>query len=102
MTHPPTLLVGTTKGAFLMRANAERTSWDIDGPHCDGWGINHMAGDLETGTLWAVGGGAWEGAGIWKSSDDGQTWEVTRLSNGDREVWIKDNPEVAESFGATL
>lgn len=48
-----TVLVGTTKGAFLLRGDAARRDWEVEGPHCDGWAINHFASDPETGTLWA-------------------------------------------------
>src|SRR6516165_6353299 len=60
-----TLLVGTTKGAFLICGGNDRNGWAIQGPYCDGWPINHVVGDPETGTLWAGGGGEWHGAGIW-------------------------------------
>ena len=38
------LLIGTRKGAFIMTSDADRKSWDIDGPHFGGWEIFHMAG----------------------------------------------------------
>jgi hypothetical protein len=57
------LLVGTTKGAFILTANEDRTEWDVSGPHCDGWPINHMTGDPGSGTIWAGGGGDFHGAG---------------------------------------
>lgn len=34
-----TILVGTTKGAFLIRGNAAREDWAVSGPFCDGWPI---------------------------------------------------------------
>ena len=46
-----TLLVGTTKGAFLIYGGNDRSDWAIRGPYCDGWPINHVIGDAETGTL---------------------------------------------------
>ena len=48
-----TLLVGTTKGAFLISDNNDRRGWVIQGPYCDGWPINHVIGDPETGVIWA-------------------------------------------------
>src|SRR5438045_3549355 len=48
-----TLLVGTTKGAFLICGGNDRSGWAVQGPYCDGWPINHVVGDPETGTLWA-------------------------------------------------
>src|SRR5437762_10628718 len=66
-----TLLVGTTKGAFLICGGNDRSGWAIQGPYCDGWPINHVIGDPETGVIWAGGGGEWHGAGIWRSEDGG-------------------------------
>ncbi len=43
MTVAVHLLVGTTKGAFIL-TSTDRDVWDqSDGPHCNGWTINHMA-----------------------------------------------------------
>ena len=63
-----TLLVGTTKGAFVLRGGEDRDGWAVSGPHCDGWPINHVIGDDTTGTIWAGGGGDWSGAGVWRSA----------------------------------
>ena len=52
MTHA-TVLVGTTKGAFLLSGTPEGDGWSVAGPFCDGWPINHVIGDPETGTIWA-------------------------------------------------
>jgi len=66
-----TLMLGTTKGAFLLRSDDGRQNWSVVGPLCDGWPINHVVGDPATGHLWAAGGGDWHGAGVWRSQDDG-------------------------------
>ncbi len=55
MAGAVTVLVGTTKGAFLLRSDAGRAGWSLTGPHCDGWPINHVIGDA--GDRAAVGGG---------------------------------------------
>ncbi|MBO0345407.1 exo-alpha-sialidase [Roseibium sp. CAU 1637] len=89
-----TVLVGTTKGAFLLSGGAERTGWSVKGPLCDGWPINHMIGDAKTGTIWAGGGGDWFGAGIWCSEDGGETWELSRLTRGTLDDWADNDPEV--------
>ena len=94
-----TLLVGTTKGLFLIDGGGDRSGWEVSGPHCDLWPINHAVGDPETGAIWAAGGGDWEGAGIWRSMDSGETWELTQLSLGEREAFLKSSPEIAEVFG---
>ena len=46
-----TILIGTTKGAFLIAGGGERADWSVDGPFCDGWPINHIVGDVQTGML---------------------------------------------------
>lgn len=43
------ILVGTTKGVFLVSGNNERREWIVRGPFCDGWPINHIVGDPATG-----------------------------------------------------
>lgn len=95
------VLVGTTKGAFLIDGGTERSGWSVRGPFCDGWPINHVIGDPATGRLWAGGGGAWEGAGIWRSDDGGETWAVTRLTRGQRDDWAAKDPDFAEMIGWT-
>lgn len=77
-----TVLVGTTKGVFLLSGGQDRTGWSVTGPFCDGWPINHLVGDPETGTIWAGGGSDWHGAGVWRSTDGGESWQVTRLTRG--------------------
>ena len=93
----PTLLVGTTKGAFLLTRDGDE--WQVSGPHCDGWPINHMAGDPDTGDLWAGGGNDWYGAGVWRSTNDGETWTLAKLSGGQMDAWAASDPEAAEMFG---
>ncbi len=96
-----TILVGTTKGAFLISGGTEREGWAVRGPFCDGWPINHMTGDPDSGTIWAGGGGDWHGAGVWRSEDGGETWEVTRLTKGQLDDWAAGDPGFAEMIGWT-
>ncbi|MEM8789473.1 MAG: exo-alpha-sialidase [Pseudomonadota bacterium] len=65
------LLLGTKKGAFVLRAVA---GWQPEGPYCDAAPVNHMIGCPQTGRLWAAVGG-WFGPGVWRSDDLGATWE---------------------------
>ena len=95
------LLVGTTKGAFVLDGDAERSRWAVRGPYCDGWPINHVIGDPATGTIWAGGGGDWSGAGVWRSDDGGRTWQLTKLTTGQMDAWAADDPAFAESIGWT-
>lgn len=99
MREDITLLIGTTKGAFLLDGDAGRQGWRLRGPFCDGWPINHMAGDPETGTLWAGGGGPWHGAGVWRSEDGGESWHLTKLAGGKIDEWLRDNPQYAGENG---
>ncbi|MEO1495160.1 MAG: exo-alpha-sialidase [Pseudomonadota bacterium] len=93
------LLIGTTKGAFVLKGDPARTAWTLNGPHCAGWPINHVIGDPDTGMLWAAGGSGWYGNGVWRSDDAGTTWELSRFAGGDREAWIEANPEEAAEYG---
>ncbi|MDD9979571.1 MAG: exo-alpha-sialidase [Boseongicola sp.] len=95
------VLVGTTKGLFLLSSDDARRSWKLDGPHCDLWSINHMASDPMSGTLWAGGGGEWYGAGIWRSNDGGETWSLTKLTKGGMDEWAANDPDFANMIGWT-
>lgn len=94
-----TILLGTTKGAFLLDGDAERRNWGVRGPFCDGWPINHVVGDPATGMLWAGGGSAWHGAGVWRSADGGATWELARLSRGEMDDWAAKDADFARMIG---
>ncbi len=96
-----TILVGTTKGAFLISANGNRSDWTVDGPFCDGWPINHIVGDPKTGTIWAGGGGDWYGAGVWRSTDGGQSWDKSRLTKGTMDDWAANDSDFAQMIGWT-
>ena len=97
MTSNQTILVGTTKGAFLLRDGAD--GWTVSGPHCDGWGINHVVADVQTGTIYAGGGGEWFGAGVFRSSDGGETWTLAKLSSGQMDTWAANDPDFAAMIG---
>ncbi|VVT19389.1 sialidase family protein [Hoeflea sp. EC-HK425] len=90
-----TILVGTTKGAFLISGGDSRAGWTVSGPFCEGWPINHIVGDPVTGALWAAGGGDWHGAGVWRSLDGGGTWELARLTRGTMDDWAENDPDFA-------
>ncbi|MBC7310033.1 MAG: hypothetical protein H5T81_08430, partial [Tetrasphaera sp.] len=92
------VLVGTTKGAFVIDGTPDRTRWAVRGPFCDGWPINHVIADRSTGELWAGGGGGFTGAGVWHSPDHGETWELSRLSSGELDQWAANEPGLAGLF----
>lgn len=95
------ILIGTTKGVFLLSSGADRRTWRMRGPFCDGWPINHVVGDPLTGTLWAGGGGDWNGAGMWRSEDGGETWRVVRLTRGTMDDWAAKDADLARMIGWT-
>jgi hypothetical protein len=96
-----TILVGTTKGAFLICGGNRREDWVVKGPFCDGWPINHVIGDAANGLLWAGGGGEWHGAGVWRSEDAGATWEVVKLTKGKMDDWAANDPQLAAMMNWT-
>lgn len=94
-----TILVGTTKGAFVISGGSDRSGWGVKGPFCNGWPINHVIGDPKTGDLWAGGGGDWHGAGVWRSTDEGSTWSVAKLTRGAMDDWAAKDPDFANMIG---
>jgi hypothetical protein len=99
MPGPITILAGTTKGLFLLDSSDDRTAWSVRGPLCDGWPINHAIGDPATGAIWAAGGDAFQGAGVWTSTDGGGTWELTLFANGEFDEMLKADPDIAAYTG---
>jgi photosystem II stability/assembly factor-like uncharacterized protein len=73
MAMKTVLLVGTKKGAFILEGDEKRKSWNLRGPFCEAWPINHVVAD-SNGTVYAGGGNEWFGPAVWKSDDLGKTW----------------------------
>ena len=69
------LLVGTTKGAFLLRSTADRRRWEVAGPYFHGQAIYSMAYDGRDGRrrLWASTHSFW-GTFLRSSDDFGKIW----------------------------
>ncbi|MCB1406001.1 MAG: exo-alpha-sialidase [Rhodobacteraceae bacterium] len=99
MAERITVLIGTSKGVFLLESDGDRRDWALRGPFCDGWPTNHVVGDPETGTLWAASGGEWHGSGIWRSEDNGATWSLSLLSNGTMDEWLAQDEGMRAMFG---
>jgi photosystem II stability/assembly factor-like uncharacterized protein len=74
------ILVGTRKGAFIAEGGPQRRSWELRGPFCEAWPLNHVIADAATATIYAGGGNAWFGPAVWKSTDLGRSW--THSSDG--------------------
>jgi hypothetical protein len=80
MTNGVILLIGTKKGAFLLESDSDRQSWDLRGPYCATWPINHVIADPQSKEIYAGGGNEWFGPAVWKTSDLGASW--THSSEG--------------------
>jgi hypothetical protein len=80
MTERVALLVGTRKGLFVLDGDANRDSWTVRGPLCDGWPLHDAIYDAKSGAIFAGGGSNWYGPAVWRSDDLGETW--THSSEG--------------------
>lgn len=77
------LLVGTMKGAFILRAKKSRGKWDIGGPYFPGHEVYAMAYDGREGRhrIWAAPNSMHWG-GLLRSSDDfGKSWTNPEEAN---------------------
>ncbi|HVV92204.1 MAG TPA: sialidase family protein [Hyphomicrobiales bacterium] len=74
MAQKVLVLVGTTKGAFILESDAARRDWRQRGPYCEGWPINHVVADPENGAIYAGGGHPFIGQDVWRSDDEGVNW----------------------------
>lgn len=80
MAQKVLVLLGTKKGAFVIEGDSARRSWEVRGPFCEAWPLNHVVADAATGTIYGAGGNEWFGPAVWKSTDLGATW--THSSQG--------------------
>jgi len=75
MTEAIQLLVGTRKGAWVLRSDAGRTAWRVEGPHFLGQIINHFVLDPRDGrTMLMAASTGHLGPTILRSTDGGATW----------------------------
>ncbi len=70
------LLVGTMKGGFVFRSDANRTNWEEAGPYFPGRSVYALAYDGRNGRqkLWAAVNSPFWGSFLSSSSDFGKTW----------------------------
>ena len=73
MTSTTRLLVGTSKGAFILDS-LDRADWSMRGPLCEGWPIHDLIVEPGSGAILAAGGSPWYGPAVWRSEDGGTTW----------------------------
>lgn len=75
MSNAIQLLVGTRKGAWIYRSDAERRDWRVQGPIFLGHIVNHLVLDPRDGaTLLMAASTGHLGPTIFRSTDDGETW----------------------------
>lgn len=84
------LLIGTRKGVFIVESDGARRDWELSGPYCEHWPMNHVVADPATRTLYGAGGNEWFGPAVWKSTDLGRSWthssEGLRYAEGEEPV----------------
>src|ERR1700681_2642444 len=69
------VLVGTRKGAFILKSDGKREKWDVSGPHFAGWEMYHIKGSpADPHRLYASQTSGWFGQIIQRSDDGGKTW----------------------------
>lgn len=69
------LLVGTTKGLFIYRTDAQRQAWQVAGPLLSDWSIDSVLGDSRHGDrIFAGASHKAYGPTIQLSTDGGQRW----------------------------
>ena len=73
------LLVGTRKGGFVLRTDARRMKWIVEGPLFPGRQVHHFIRDSRDGgdALFAATFNDWFGSDIQRSTDGGRTWKPT-------------------------
>ncbi len=73
--QPVAVLVGTRKGAFILRSDAARRKWKLNGPHFLGCIVHHILLDpRDARTLLAACRTGHLGPTVYRSSDLGRTW----------------------------
>jgi photosystem II stability/assembly factor-like uncharacterized protein len=77
------LLVGTMKGGFLFRSDANRGSWEEAGPYFPGRSVYAFAYDGRNGRsrLWAAVNSSYWGSFLSSSNDFGKTWSDPETYN---------------------
>jgi len=77
------LLVGTMKGAFVLRANDARKKWDVGGPYFPGSAVYAMAYDGRAGRhrIWAGPHSMHWGALLRSTDDFGKSWTNPEAAN---------------------
>ncbi|MEJ2516035.1 MAG: hypothetical protein P8080_09120 [Gammaproteobacteria bacterium] len=72
-----TLFVGTQKGLFRLRSDADRAHWSMDGPHMPGYEIIHLCvSPADPSIVYAAARHSVWGAHVYRSTDGGDSWDA--------------------------
>lgn len=75
------VMLGTKKGAFILRSDKLRRKWQTEGPHFPGWQVFHLTYDPRDGkSVYAATNNEWFGSCIHISRDLGKTWHQAKSS----------------------
>ena len=91
------LLLGTRKGLFVLESD-DRRDWSLRGPYCEGWPIYHAVHDPDSGAIYAAAASEWHGAGVWRSGDLGETWDLSSTGLG----YGEDGKRLSKISGLTV
>jgi photosystem II stability/assembly factor-like uncharacterized protein len=80
MARTVMLMVGTKKGLFVVEAAADRRTWAVRGPYCEGFEIRDAILDPSDGAILAAAASPWYGPAVFRSEDLGTSW--THSSSG--------------------
>ena len=73
------LLVGTKKGGFMFRSDAQRKVWRLESSHFPGLNVHHFVLDpRDREILYAGAYSEWWGSDIQRSRNWGRTWQRTK------------------------
>ena len=73
---PVSLLIGTKKGAFILKSNRERSAWKVSEPLMLGSSVHHMVLDPRDGkTLLMAAVTGHLGPTVFRSTDSGKSWK---------------------------
>ena len=97
------VLVGTRKGCFVIESS-DRRDWTVRGPYCEGWPVYHAVYEPAAGAIYAVAASEWHGAGVWRGSNLGESWEVSSegLAYGDGDLRLSKVSTLTAAHGRLL
>jgi photosystem II stability/assembly factor-like uncharacterized protein len=98
------LLVGTRKGCFVLDGDEDRRNWSVRGPFCEAWPIYHAVIDPASAAMYAAAASEWHGAGVWRSRDLGESWELSSegLTYGDGDLRLSKVSGLTAAHGRLL